>query len=380
MRRILAIAVLLIVCIAIASYMHTHLSRNTPVDVNTTAVRQQSDAPVKPDSSIKAALDPGAVVVPDPARSDVLIPRLPPQQVLAKEAEFFVAELTETTVEPLDVDRIDHFISGNQTLSLVPSDSVETTTLRALMEEDSGLLANTPITRVKEVEQVEIVSRERLFAFAAGELSTTVRVMVDDDIVARTVDDILLTHNDPAAGPIRLIKTARYYEITNLGDLQSDTSLSPDDTIRVIRKPYRLETATVERLLGPSIHTGSDTLYYVRTVTADDNQGIWGIVHDALVGNFAQGIALRRGTDIDTFKVTIPGRADEPTQDDKSSFLGHLIHQKVSTSYAYDFKTSQMSRNPDGIRPGEQIVIIEFTAEELISIYQRFAGGNPAED
>ena len=88
--------------------------------------------------------------------------------------------------------------------------------------------------------------------------------------------------------------------------------------------------------------------------------------------NFAQGMAIRRGKQVNTYKIDIPRDADELLPDQSSSFLGRLIHRKVAESHVYNFKKNRMGRNPDLITPGQEIVIINFEPEELIAIYKHF--------
>ena len=49
-----------------------------------------------------------------------------------------------------------------------------------------------------------------------------------------------------------------------------------------------------------------------------------------------------------------------------------MISDKTSKSYVYNYENGKMGRNPDLIYPGQEIVIISFTPEELAEIYQHF--------
>ncbi len=103
-----------------------------------------------------------------------------------------------------------------------------------------------------------------------------------------------------------------------------------------------------------------------------DDQGIWGIIHDGITSNFAQGMAIRRGKELNTYKVDIPRDADELLQDQSSSFLGKLIHKKTADSHVYNLKKNRMGKNPHQITAGQEIVIINCEPEELIGIYKHF--------
>ena len=106
-----------------------------------------------------------------------------------------------------------------------------------------------------------------------------------------------------------------------------------------------------------------------------DEQGIWGIVQFGLIENFARGMAVRRGEEIETYTVQIPKDADERLDDQSSSFLGRLIDRKTKDSYVYNYRENRMGRNPDTIYPGQEIVIINFEPGELEAIFEHFARG-----
>jgi hypothetical protein len=151
-----------------------------------------------------------------------------------------------------------------------------------------------------------------------------------------------------------------------------DKSLSPDQELKIITKPYRLEAATIADLLMREGKFNPDSIFYVRTIRDTDDQGIWGIIHDGIVTNFAQGMAIRRGKEVNTYKIDIPRNADELLADQSSSFLGKLIYKKAKESYVYNFTKNRMGQNPDLISPGQEIVIINFEPDELIGIYKHF--------
>ena len=110
----------------------------------------------------------------------------------------------------------------------------------------------------------------------------------------------------------------------------------------------------------------------MRTVQSGDGQGIWGIVHHGIIDNFARGVAIRRGEAVNTYRVDIPPDADEVRNDRTSSFLGRLIFDKARESHVYNYRLNRMGQNPDTIFPGQELVIIQFRPQELVSIYRHF--------
>ena len=304
------------------------------------------------------------------------------------EAKLYVETLTETTPQTIPVDKADHFVTQDHVLSLVPEDTIESVSVGALAN-DEALKAETPITVVREVEQIETAVPEQLIAEAGGDLDTQLRVLVNyDDLqgvveqedaeqnVAEqiTVREILERILTEPKKPISIVKTVRYFEVMTLRELL-DSEEDADTFLNVVTRPYRIETATLAELLQRQKTENPDTIFYLHTVQPTDEQGIWGIVHFELIEKFARGMAVKRGEKLETYTVRIPRDADEKLHDQSSSFLGKLIDRKTEESFVYNFRDSRMGRNPDRIYPGQEIVIIHFEPEELISIYKHFATG-----
>ncbi len=312
------------------------------------------------------------------------------------EAKQYVDTLTATTPQTIPVDKADHFVTQEHVLSLVPEDMIESVSVGELAKDDA-LAAETPITVVREVEQIETAAPEQLIAESEGDLDSRLRVLVKYDdspddaeqnvavqsgaergdapaveqITVREALERLLAEPEK---PISVIKTVRYFEVMTLRELL-DTEEDADTFLNVVTRPYRLEAATLADLLRRQKTENPDSIFYLHTVQPTDKQGIWGIVHFGLIDNFARGMAVRRGEDVETYTVRIPRDADERLHDRSSSFLGKLIDRKTKESYVYNFRDDRMGRSPDRVYPGQEIVIINFEPEELVSIYKHFASG-----
>ena len=344
------------------------------------------------------------------------------------EAKQYVETLTSTTPPTIPVDKADHFVTQDSVVSLVPEDSIERTTVGDLAGDDT-LTPDTPITIVREVEQIETAVPEQLIADSGGDLDRPLRVVVtyDDtqqdtgqsntgeDAAGRTAttrnviaedtseptatpqnvaaEDTSAREADERSGveqitvrealdrmrtepekPLSIVKTVRHFEVMTLRELLESEG---DDSafLNVVLQPYRIEAATLADLLRLHAAGSPDTISYLHTVQPTDEQGIWGIVHFGLIENFARGMAVRRGEEIETYTVQIPRDADERLEDRSSSFLGKLIDRKTKESYVYNFRENRMGRNPDVIYPGQEIVIINFEPGELEAIYEHFASG-----
>ena len=359
-------------------------ARTTDADTATsTAPVRTTDSDAAPAPDVGRTAEPGATA----ARM---------AEAAEAEAMQYVEKLTRTSPPTIPVDKADHFVTGEHVVSLVPEDMIESVSVGALAEDDT-LEAESPITVVQEVEQIETVGPEQIIAKSGGDLDTTLKVLVEYDDAGGDAEQKVAVQGDSGenAGeaveeitvrealerlrsepekPITIIKTVRYFEVMTLRDLL-DAEEDTGTFLNVVTQPYRIETATLADLLQRQKAGNPDTIFYLHTVQPTDEQGIWGIVQSGLVDNFARGMAVRRGEAVETYTVRIPRDADERLHDQSSSFLGKLIDRKTEESFVYNYRDSRMGRNPDRIRPGQEIVIINFEPEELVSIYEHFAGG-----
>lgn len=293
------------------------------------------------------------------------------EAVVEEQAESFVEQIAEADPQPLEVDDADHFVSPDQMVSLLPDASFEITSRKEILS-DPELGPDTPITVVREVEEIRIANPEKLIASAGGDLDREIRVLEDDELRVKTLNEVLAELMESPAEAITIISDVQYFEVTTPSEFARQSQIDDDEPLKIIKDRYTLEAASVAELLRHELDLPSDAIFYLRTVRPEDVQGIWGIVQEGLSGNFARGMAIRYGQSINTYRVEIPRHADEILPDNSSSFLGKLIHEKTLESYVYNFKHHRIGRNPDRIYPGQEIVIINFTPGELISIFKHF--------
>ena len=112
-------------------------------------------------------------------------------------------------------------------------------------------------------------------------------------------------------------------------------------------------------------------IFYIHAVNQNDEQGIWGILQNGLTDTFAKGILLSDNTTL--IQTVIPEEADETLDNKKSSFLGKLLHKKVATTHIYNFQQGLLGQNPNMIKPGQQLIIVTFTEDELLNVYQHYS-------
>lgn len=111
-------------------------------------------------------------------------------------------------------------------------------------------------------------------------------------------------------------------------------------------------------------------VYYIHAVNDGDGQGLWGILQTGLTRTFAEGIKLSEKKN--KLYVDIPQQADEKLNNKQSSFLGRVLQNKVKTTYIYNYRSGILGDNPDLIEPGQQLIIVQFSEDELIRVYNHF--------
>jgi hypothetical protein len=328
--------------------------------------------PESPDATAPASTDTATPSTPRPAEATVSAPAAPgPEgEALDREARAYIRDLTAVRPQPLPADDVDHFVQSDQPIRLLAETRFEETTTSALLA-DPAIQPETPIAVVKEVDQIEVVTIERLLARTGQDLEQTVKVIEGDEIRETTVRELAESHPDAPQTPVTLVRKVEEVQMTTAGAIATENGDAGDEPIRVARGRQLLDQATVAELMPPQAGTG-DGIYYVHTVRDTDEQGIWGIIQRGLTENFARGIAIRRGEDIGTYQVDIPASADEMVSDRQSSFLGQMIYDKSQNTFVYNFEHGRMGHNPDLIHPGQELLIVRFSTDELIAIYKHF--------
>ena len=136
-------------------------------------------------------------------------------------------------------------------------------------------------------------------------------------------------------------------------------------------------TITIRKLLEGTVEVGDHDVFYVHAVTPDDTQGLWGIIQKAVTENFARGVRLTIEGRTDTYRVAVPPDADEVLDDRSSSPFGLMIHRKSRETIVYNRKLGHLTQDPDvTLYPGDELVIVGFEPEELISLFKHFASAD----
>jgi hypothetical protein len=211
-------------------------------------------------------------------------------------------------------------------------------------------------------------------------LDTTITIVkTEGRIVETTPEELLQDQTVSLDTPIKIVITEEEVITTTPGQLLADRSITAETPIKlVVEEPEEMLTVAelLRELEGEDL---SRKTFFIHTVTRDDDQGIWGILQYAITDRFQRGIPLPelvQSTGDPFFALELPRLADEPLADGTSSFLGLVLDGKTRESYVYNYVDGRMGRNPDYIKPGQELVVTHFTQEELIRIYDHFAQRN----
>lgn len=308
---------------------------------------------------------------------EVITEELPPPDIeetqrLQQEADTFIENLAPSPAEDQVVtitEQQDEFVRHDGTIA-IPKLERRDTTIAELIK-DKNLEDDTPITlEYLETEETRTTLRELDESIE----DKTRRITLEDADGHRReapLADLLNDKSLDPSAPITVISEHKRTEQTTAGELAA-SGLSPSQEV----------TATItqgvqELSVKDIVQSGElpdNAMFYLHRVTERDRQGLWGIIQSGLIQRFRQGLALEGiAPNKELVRVTIPADADEPLPTGLSSFLGKILDQKVKSSYIYNFYTNTMGHDPDLIFPGQQLILIHFSPEELKRIYLFFA-------
>lgn len=337
-------------------------------------------------SASKAPVAHTPAVNPTPARHAIIDHQGKPIPATAQaEAITHIDNITPPEQMPLNIRKAQHFVTADQLLQLplkhiqshaalesalsatppatndksstadpvsTPSANANPVTVETLnhTEPSPAEEAGTPITTPAPMNLITITQ---------GSPSPAVTVMTPKTVTVRAVNDAGLTVTPMTKNISGQTRPTQPETPEQRVLAQAQATLLPSDGQQIKLK---------ELLDHPE--NSANKIFYLHAVHQNDDQGMWGIIQAALVNSFAEGITLPGKT---AAQALIPSDADERLRDRRSSFLGHILQKKVQESYIYNYDKGMLGRNPDLIQPGQQLVIITFTEDELVQIYQFFA-------
>lgn len=289
------------------------------------------------------------------------------QQIRENEANAFVDNLAAEQEKVITInENEDQFVRADSIIAL-PRLEERVTTLEELMADDS-LEDDTPLTLNYTEESRQQTTINEIAKREEDHIApVTVVTESGEEITAPLTE--LLKRDDVDATVTEIRRVDKQRQIT-AGEL-ADYGIDKDQEMHVTINRGVQELA-IKDILGDDM-VSDNSLLYLHRVTEADRQGLWGIIQTGLIDKFRRGMHIDGLGRQSTVSVTIPADADEPLPDGFSSFLGSILNGKTTTSYVFNFKTHSMGRDPNLIYPGQQLILITFTADELREIYLYFA-------
>lgn len=297
------------------------------------------------------------------------------QDIIKQEAESFVDNLAnatgkETRSSPVTVtEQQGEFVRHDGTIA-IPKLEHRTTTIDKLMH-DQTLDADTPLTLQFIETEKQTTTLQDLDNSTEDKTTKITLEQADGSRRQAPLADLLNDKKVDKNAPITVITEHQHTEDLTVGEL-TESDISPSQAVTATIH-HGVEELSVKDIVQ-SGELPDNALFYLHRVTERDKQGLWGIIQAGLIQRFRQGLTLEGITrNKELAKVTIPIDADEPLPTGLSSFLGKVLNRKVASSYIYNFSTQTMGHNPNLIHPGQQLILIHFTSDELKQIYVFFA-------
>ncbi|AFJ02818.1 hypothetical protein Q7C_1670 [Methylophaga frappieri] len=291
------------------------------------------------------------------------------EEIRENEAEIFVENLA---AEPTEAVRLtegeDQFVRSDSVIAL-PSLEERVTTLEKLLD-DEALADDTPVSVFFTEETREETTIQKMVESKEDHIAPVTIETESGETITAPLSELVKRDDIDKNQPVTEVRQEKKQIQTTVAEL-AKSDIAPQQEVTVVINHGNKEIALEELLAGEPIE--KDSLLYLHRVTEADYQGLWGIIQSGLINKFRRGMRLEGMGPQSTLSVTIPADADEPLPDGLSSFLGKILNQKVTSSYVYNFRTEAMGRNPNLIFPGQQLIMIEFEADEIRDIYLYFA-------
>ncbi len=262
------------------------------------------------------------------------------REELVAAAREHINRLTAAPEEVIRIERADHFVTAQQLLSLPKEQTEGRLQLEAVNATDqAALIPDAPLSL-----------EDRGDAAPQPASPVTIAVEVATSLAADESRNSSNSEIPPRSD--QLLPASR-------------------ESLQVIRgmMPKVKQSVKLQELLDQPNQDGR-VIFYIHAVQEGDDQGLWGIIQRGLTRTFAEGIELQRLNQ--KVVAEIPPDADEKLRNDLSSFLGRMLQDKVRRTYVYNYRKGVLGDNPDLIEPGQQLIVVTFTEDELVRIYHHF--------
>jgi hypothetical protein len=325
-------------------------------------------------SETEQTIKPPIEVIDSPLPLTVIeseINTIPSEQIIEKEAAIFIETLAKPQKESITInENQDQFVRHDSTI-ILPKLEQRVTTIEELLA-DPTITADTPITLHYTTDITEQTTLAKLSDNYEDQTVLLTIVDPQGESQIRPLFEYLNQENIVLTAPVTLLTQKKHRLQINAKELKTISTL--DHNQPVIATINRgMQELSINKIVPPN-ELPEHALFYVHRVTKHDHQGLWGIIQAGLINKFREGVYIEGiASNKETVQAVIPADADEKLSSGLSSFLGKILSHKVSTSYIYNFSTHIMSHDPNQIYPGQQLIMIHFSPQELSKIYQFFS-------
>lgn len=293
------------------------------------------------------------------------------EQIIEKEATIFIEALATEQEKSITInEHQDQFVRHDSIITL-PKLEKRITTIKELLA-DPNISADTALT----LHYTTDVTQQTTLAELSDnyEDQTILLTILDQngDPQTKPLFEYLSQENVDIKAPVTLLTQQKHSLQISAGELSNIQNI--DHTKAIVAT---INHGTQELSINKIIQSGElpdNALFYLHRVTKQDQQGLWGIIQTGLIDKFREGVHIEGiASNKDSVQAIIPADADEKLSSGLSSFLGKILNNKVGSSYIYNFGTHTMSHDPNQIYPGQQLIMIHFSPQELSQIYQFFS-------
>jgi len=292
------------------------------------------------------------------------------EKIIELEANVFVENLSPTTDKSVTVKEYqDQFVRPNNLIAL-PDLEQRNTTLQELAR-DKNIAADTPVTLNFSIEERSQTTLANLSNTIEDHNETITIITTDGRTLTASLAELLNREDLVKNAEITLVLLKQHSVHTRFSDI-ANIELSPSQSLVATIK-HSVQELSINDMIPDDAHD-PDSLYYLHRVTENDVQGLWGIIQTGLIDKFRQGLRLEGvSPNKELIQAVIPSDADEKLSSGLSSFLGKILDNKVDNSYIYNIKTQGVGFDARALQSGQQLVIIQFSPDELKQIYQFFS-------
>jgi len=292
------------------------------------------------------------------------------EEIIELEAKVFVENLSPTTHKSVTVKEYqDRFVRPNSLIAL-PDLEQRNTTLQELAR-DKNIAAETPVTLNFSIEERSQTTLANLSNTIEDHNETITIITADGRTLTASLAELLNREDLVKNAEITLVLLKQHSVHTRFADI-ANIELPPSQSLVATIK-HSVQELSINDMIPDDAHD-PDSLYYLHRVTENDVQGLWGIIQTGLIDKFRQGLRLEGvSPNKELIQAVIPSDADEKLSSGLSSFLGKILDNKVDNSYIYNIKTQGVGFDARALQSGQQLVIIQFSPDELKQIYQFFS-------